>query len=258
MLLGPVSAPLLRRYLFPNAATQRAPRSDEHEFEIRGVTLRGRVANPDRDRAAIYLGGNGEDAAGWIKRFTLAAPDVTTYLVNYRGYGASDRPRNGIASARTLIADSVALLDLIGSRHPSAPVSLVGRSIGSGIAMQVAAQRPVARIALSTPFDSLSSVAADVAHVPRWLAAALIPDHLDSVSAVRHVDVPVLVLRAGLDTLVRPAHTKALVDALLRHQVPTTEIVFPEADHRSIGQDVAHWEAIGRFISVSSPEARPI
>lgn len=249
MLLGPVSAPLLRRYVFPNAATQRAPRKEEHEFAIRGATLRGRISNPGRERAAIYFGGNGEDATGWWRRFELGAPELTTYLVNYRGYGASDVPRSGIASARTLVADSVALLDLVAAGHPAAPVAVVGRSIGSGIAVQVAARRPVARIALSTPFDSLSAVAADLARVPQWLAALLIPDHLSSLAAVPKLESPVLVLRAGRDTMVRPARTQALVEALLAHEVPTTEIVFPDADHRSIGQDVTHWEAIGRFIS---------
>lgn len=243
--LAPLTAPLLRPFLFPNRATRRPILDDEVAVRVRGITLRGRCANLDADRAIVYFGGNGEDATGWIRRFVQAAPDHAVYLLNYRGYGASD----GRASARAIVADWLALVSLIEARHPGGDITYVGRSLGSGIAMQVAARRPPARLVLVTPFDSLAAVASDVSHVPRLLADLVLPDRLDSLRVVSSVKGPVLVMRAGGDALVRPPRTAALVERLEDHGIDTTEVVFPAADHRSIALDAGYWSALRDFLA---------
>jgi len=78
-------------------------------------------------------------------------------LVNYRGYGASE----GSPSERALFADALLVLDALRERPDVDParVALVGRSLGSGVATYVAANRPVAGVALVSPYDSVTALA---------------------------------------------------------------------------------------------------
>ena len=115
----------------------------------------------------VYYGGNAEDATGqafepWPAEWALA-------LVNYRGYGASE----GWPSERALCADALLVLDALARRPDVDParIVLVGRSLGTGVATQVAGQRPVQGVVLISPYDSMVALARY--HYPflpvRWL-----------------------------------------------------------------------------------------
>ena len=87
----------------------------------------------------------------------------------------------------------------------------MGRSLGSGVAVQLAAARPVNRLVLITPFDSLVSVGQDA--LP-WLPASwLLKDRFESVNFASRVACPTLVLIAGSDEVIGPAHARKLVAA---------------------------------------------
>ena len=105
------------------------------------------MVNPGRDRVLVYFGGNGERLDPWRDVVAHHFPDHTTYLMAYRGYGASD----GEPSQQTLSADAVALVDHVTERHSRAPVDVLGRSLGSGVAMHVATQRTVTTSSWSRP-----------------------------------------------------------------------------------------------------------
>jgi len=233
-------APITRRMVYPSAGTRIATEDTTYALAVAGVELRGWAVNPGKARALVYFGGNGE-GLGWLRpELGRRFPDHTSYLVAYRGYGASD----GRPSQRALTSDAVALVDEAARRHPDAPVDVIGRSLGSGVAMQVAARRPIERLVLVTPFDSLAATAGDL--FPRLPVRHLIADRWDSVEASRDVTADVLVLRAGRDELVRPART----DALLRALRPGTPVVdLPDADHSNLSEDPAYWSAIQDFLA---------
>jgi pimeloyl-ACP methyl ester carboxylesterase len=96
---------------------------------------------------------------------SVAFPDRAIYLLHYRGYGGS----SGTPSEKALFADALTLFDEVRTKHSS--VDVVGRSLGSGVAVYVASLRPVARLVLVTPFDSLEGLAAlRFPYVPvKWL-----------------------------------------------------------------------------------------
>ena len=87
-----------------------------------------------------------------------AFPDHALYLLHYPGYGGAP----GKPSEAAIAADALALFDRVAPQHPR--VVVIGRSLGSGVAVQVASARPVARLVLVTPYDSLEEIAAK--HVP--------------------------------------------------------------------------------------------
>nr|CCP38685.1 Abhydrolase domain-containing protein 13 [Xanthomonas translucens pv. translucens DSM 18974] len=161
------------------------------------------------------------------------------YLLAYRGYGASD----GTPNEAALIGDALALYDHVRAAQPQAEIAVLGRSLGSGVASQLAARRPLARLVLVTPFDSL--VAAAQAHYPWAPVRWLLRDRYDSASALRTYRGPLLVLRAGRDQVVPAASTQRLLDAL--PQAPTL-VALPHAGHNDISADPRYAQALRAFL----------
>jgi pimeloyl-ACP methyl ester carboxylesterase len=239
-VLARLLTPITRRLVYPSAGTRVDLRDTDFTLRLDDAGLSGWVVNPGRARALVYFGGNGE-GLGWLRpELERRFPHHTSYLVAYRGYGAS----TGRPSQRALTSDALALVDEAARLHPDASVDVVGRSLGSGVAMQVAARRPVERLVLVTPFDSLAATAGDL--FPRLPVRHLIADRWDSAAIARDVAAEILVLRAGRDELVRPART----DALLAVLPPSTTVVdLPDADHNNLSDEPTYWSAIQEFLA---------
>ena len=234
-----VLAPLTRRLVYPSRATRLSPAGTTLHLTVAGTPLRGWEVNPGRQRALVYFGGNGEAVQHLRPELERRFPDHTSYLLAYRGYGASEgRPSEG-----ALVGDALALMDHVATRHPDAPVDVIGRSLGSGVAVQVAVRRRVERLVLVTPFDSLQAVARDL--MPRLPVRHLLHDRFDSAAVADRLRAEVLVLRAGRDALVRPDRTTSLLAALPgRPRV----VELPDADHADLVEDPAYWRSIEEFL----------
>jgi hypothetical protein len=236
--LAALLAPVARRLVYPGASTRVPAEQTDLALRVDGVTLRGWEVNPGRPRALIHYGGNGEGLDWLVPEHAQRFPDHTTYLVAYRGYGASE----GTPSERTLTTDALAVFDHAAARHPGG-VDVVGRSLGSGVAMQVAVRRPLERLVLVTPFDSLVATAADL--YPWLPVGRLLQDRWDSRSVAHRLRAQVLVVRAGRDAVVRPPRTDRLLEVLPQD---TDVLDLPAAEHGSLHEDPAYWPAIEGFL----------
>ena len=141
-----------------------------------GIDLKIWVVPRPGPRALVYFGGNAEDVAGNLPAFASAFPAHSLYLVNYRGYGGS----TGSPSEAGLLADATAIYDHLSGRHPE--ISVIGRSLGSGVAVHLASVRDVHRLVLVTPFDSLVNVARE--HFRYLPVGWLMRDRYESASRV--------------------------------------------------------------------------
>ena len=175
-------------------------------FDHQGITLRGWQANPDQESALLYFGGNGEQVEQNLEQFRQWFPHHSIYLIPYRGYGNSD----GSPTEQGIVADALYLFDELSQAHPR--ITVVGRSLGSGVAVQVAASRPVDRVVLVTPFDSALAVARDL----YWMfpLSVLMKDPYRSDLLAPRIDAPSYVVIAGDDEVIPLKRTQALVDAL--------------------------------------------
>lgn len=235
-LLGPVT----RRAVYPSKDTRHPASGTTLSLRAGRVVLRGWEAGPGRPRGLIYFGGNAEPLAWLRPELESRLTEHTSYLLAYRGYGAS----GGRPSQAALVRDAVALHDLVAEQHPDRPVDVIGRSLGSGVAMQLAARRPVARLVLVTPFDSVAAVGQD--HLPRLPMHRLLHDHWDSVAAAPHVSARMLVVRAGRDQVVLPPRTDALITAL---PAGTEVLELPDAGHGDLVEDPTYWRSITDFLA---------
>lgn len=188
--------------------------------------------------ALIYFGGNAEDVGANIPDFDAAFPERAVYLVNYRGYGGS----TGRPSEAALTADAEAIYDSLRAHHD--PIAVIGRSLGSGVAVALAARRPVERLALVTPFDSIANVAAD--HF-RWLPVrSLVRERYDSARRIGEVRSPILVLVAERDEVVFRARSDALIAAIpppLRHT-----LLVPGATHNDVSFYPVYLQSLREFL----------
>lgn len=211
----------------------------DFEMQREGIVLRGWLLNPGKAKAIVYFGGNGESVQNNRDDFLRWFPDHTVYLVAYRGYGASD----GSPNEPALFADALAVFDRAQSEHPEKPVAAIGRSLGSGVAAHVASKRPVDRLVLITPFDTL----ADVGQMHyRWLPVRwLATDRYDSVANLADYQGPLLVIRAGRDEVVPAANTERLITSLRK---PPQVIVLPRAGHNDLSEDPVYGKALTDFL----------
>ena len=104
-------------------------------LESAGETLNIWQANPGQPHAILYFGGNGENVVSTIPSLGKLFPHHTVYFVHYRGYGGS----TGFPSETGLFQDAVNIYDHVQASHHG--ISAIGRSLGSGVAIHLAAQR---------------------------------------------------------------------------------------------------------------------
>lgn len=205
------------------------------------VMLNGWLVNTGQKNAVIYFGGNAERIEDNRGQFARWFPGSTVYLLPYRGYG----PNQGMPSESALFGDALALYDQVHARQPAAPITVIGRSLGSGIASYVASKRPVAKLALVTPFDSMAAVAQ--AHY-RWLPVrCLLQDRYESTHYLMNYAGPILVVRAGQDQVIPAANTAHLIASLAK---PPQIVDLPGTDHNTISNDPAYGKALAAFASM--------
>jgi len=182
------------------------------------------------DKAVIYFGGNAEDVSASLPLLDSAFPDRALYLMHYRGYlGSSGKP-----SEKALVADALALFDRIRPEHRD--IVVIGRSLGSGVAVQLAAQRPVSRLVLVTPFDSLGELA--VQQFPYFPVRWLLQDTYESGKYAPGVRAPTLLIAAEHDEII-PARSTALLLSRFAPGVASMKVV-ADAGHNSISDSRAY------------------
>jgi pimeloyl-ACP methyl ester carboxylesterase len=192
--------------LYPGAADSNPGGYLSLRIQSGSAVLKVWVLHPRAERALLYFGGNGEDLGADLDQFDTAFPNRAVYFMNYRGYGGS----TGVPSESALISDAQVTYDMIRKAHSK--VAVMGRSLGTGLAVALAATRDVEKITLVTPYDSVVSVAAE----RFWWAPVrwLIKDDYDSVRRMPAVRAPVLVVIAEHDKSIPRAHTEALSAAI--------------------------------------------
>lgn len=204
------------------------------------ATLKIWVVQRPGPRALVYFGGNAEDVSGNLPAFTSSLPGYSLYLVNYRGYGGS----TGSPSESALVADANAIYDHLRERYSE--ISVMGRSLGTGVAVQLAAAREVRRLVLVTPYDSLARVAG--ARFPMFPVELLMRDRYDSASWVRAVRAPVLAIIAGNDEIIPRANSTALVSEFPKSQIRVA--LLEGATHNSVDQDPGYLRAVRDFFAI--------
>jgi uncharacterized protein len=188
--------------------------------------------------AVIYFGGNAEDVRRSLPTLAHAYPDRSLFAMNYRGYGGS----TGKPTETALIADALTLFDRVHADHPK--VIVIGRSLGSGVATHISSERPVERLILVTPYDSLLNVAkTQFRYFPlSWLML----DKFESWRYAPKVSVPTQLIAAENDEVIPRASTEALYKCF--PQSLATLTVIPGVSHNTISESPEYIPLLGKTL----------
>jgi pimeloyl-ACP methyl ester carboxylesterase len=208
-----------------------------------GIELRGWLVKPAGPPAPLllYFGGNAEEVS-WLIATANRVGRRAVALVNYRGYGTS----SGKPAEAALKDDGLALYDALVARSDvdGTAVAVMGRSLGTGIAVHVAAQRPVDRVVLISPYDSIAAVAAH--HFPAALVRAVLLDRYDTAALAPSIRAPMIAIAASRDDVIPVEYSRRL------HALwggPKQWLELPRAGHNDLQEYPEYWRSIEAFLA---------
>jgi len=196
------------------------------------------VVNDRKEKAILYFGGNGDTVARSAFAFDRFFPDHTVYLVNYRGYGGS----SGKPSEKGIYADALTIFDQIKSKHSD--ISVLGRSLGSGVATYLASKREFEKLVLITPYDSAQSMVQE--RFPLYPISILIKDKYDSIARVKDIKEKTLVLIAEKDSVITMKHSQKLIDAFSTSKIDVK--IIQGVGHNTILRDDRYYHVLQTFL----------
>jgi len=232
---------------FPAATEVTIPSTD-------GTKLHGWLVRPqglEHAPLVLYYGGNAEEVSHMLEAIGDPVrgdtPGVAWLLFNYRGYGASE----GSPSQRALVADALVQYDHA-SELPGIDgerIFAFGRSLGSGVAVQLAAQRPVRAVLLVSPYDSLAAVAKRY----YWYLPVdwMLKHRFDSIGLAAQMKQPLLCFIAERDDVIPPEHAEKLFAAWAG---PKRKVLLGGAGHNTTDSAGGFWPAVRDFLG-SAPRA---
>ena len=217
------------------------PQAQEVTFQSSdGETLIAWFVPPRGDKPVVlYFQGNAEGLPARVSRFSWLIADGTGLLaLCYRGYGGS----SGRPSELGLIRDAQAAYAFARERYPAERIVLFGESLGTGVAVALAADRAIAGLILDAPFSSAVDLgAAAYPFVPvRWA----MKDTFRSDRRIASVRAPLLVLHGARDPIVPIRFGERLF--ALAHE-PKRFVRFPHGNHVDL-DDHGAAEAVRQFL----------
>ena len=252
--LGALAALFLaqRSFLFPVPQVARIapasagfPQAEEHFLTTADgekVIVWHVPARPGHP-VVLYFHGNGDYLAGFFGRFRDIIADGTGVVaLSYRGYaGSSGRP-----SEQGLLQDAAAAYAFTTARYGADRIVAWGFSLGTGAAVALAAEQPVAKLILEAPYSSIADVAA--AAFPIFPVRLLIRDSFHSDRRIGRVKAPLLIMHGVKDPTIAIRFGEQLF-ALANE--PKRFARFPEGGHNDLDRFGASATA-RQFVGASS------
>jgi uncharacterized protein len=219
---------------FPEAQEMLVPTSD-------GEKLIAWYVAPKGDKPlVVYFHGNGDTLSWRTNRDRLLVADGTGLLaISYRGFEGS----SGNPSETGFHLDADAAYEFAASRVPSNSIVLWGHSLGTGVAVQLAAERRVKALILEAPYTSVADIAA--MRYPFVPIRLLLKDQFRSDLRISHVTAPVLVLHGELDDIIPIQYGRRLYE--LAHN-PKRFMSFPKGGHLDL-DDHGALTAVREFVT---------
>jgi pimeloyl-ACP methyl ester carboxylesterase len=210
-----------------------------------GAMLEGWSSTPADgriDAVVLYFGGRNENVI-WAPDMASFNPHHAFHAFNYRGFGTS----TGRPSERRAKSDACAIHDAVAAGRSTADLTLVGRSLGTAIALALARETRPARLVLMSPFDSVPDVVR-TRPLGRVVAGLVTQRFACADLAAAHAG-ETLVLLAEHDASIPHERSRALCARLPR---PPIVRVVNGTTHQSLPRSAAAQEEIARFLASTS------
>ena len=219
----------------------------EDGLDLNGWFVPGKRTSSDADlHTLLWFHGN----AGNINRrldnikMIYDRVPVNVFIIDYRQYGRSE----GKISEKGTYIDARAALAYLHSRKEINQEKIIffGRSLGSAVAVELALNEKCRALILETPFTSIKEMGKKL--YPFLPISHLIRTKYDSLSKIRNIKVPILIMHGDKDKLVPFEHGKRLYDIA---NEPKEFYTIPGAGHNDthiVGGD-EYYGVIKRFVT---------
>jgi uncharacterized protein len=176
----------------------------------------------------LYLHGNGGALRHRVPKYQALTSDGTGLVaLSYRGYSGS----TGSPSEEGLIADARKAYAYARERYPSATLVIWGESLGTGVAVALAAENKTDALILEAPFTSTVDIAA--ATYPIFPVRFLMKDQFHSDERIGKVTAPLLILHGALDRVVAISFGEKLFSLA---NEPKKFVRFPRGSHEDLSE----------------------
>jgi uncharacterized protein len=187
----------------------------------------------------LYFHGNGDFLAGFFGRFRDVIADGTGIVaLSYRGYAGS----SGQPSEQGLLRDAAAAYAFTTARYSADWIVVWGFSLGTGVAVALAAEQPVGKLILEAPYTSIAEIAASA--FPIFPVRLMMRDTFHSDQRIARVRAPLLIMHGERDSTI-PIGLGERLFALA--QESKQFVRFPEGGHNDL-DDYGAMETARHFI----------
>ena len=201
------------------------------------------IAKGDDDLAVLFFMGNGGALAYFT--YTLNAHQAagrTVAAMEYPGGGGIP----GKASEAGLKADALVAYDWLAARHDG-PIAVHGYSLGTGLAIHVAASRPVEAILLDAPYTTLCELMTQGAYLPACYLPGV--QKWRSVDDVTALAAPVMIQHGTADQLIPISYGERLANAMQEAGLQVTFHAVETATHNNLAGQPGYQDRIDAFLS---------
>jgi fermentation-respiration switch protein FrsA (DUF1100 family) len=209
---------------------------------VDGVAITGWFLPAKEARLALlYCHGNAGDIRDWYQAaLPFIAGGISVLMWDYRGYGRSE----GQPSEEGLYLDGEAVWSWLQdrARHETLPAALVGKSLGSAVAIHLAAHDSPQALVLDSAFTSMREI---VHRMAGGVPLGVIPSLFESLEKTPGIKCPTLVIHGGQDSLVPVSQGEQLYNAL---KCPKALYVIAAAEHNDISSYPAYQVQVQKFL----------
>jgi hypothetical protein len=190
----------------------------------------------------VYFHGNAGDLSNWqfiAKDFTKLGYNFL--IIDYRGYGKS----SGVITEKGLYEDAEAAYQYLVNEKGFSPKNIIiyGRSIGSGVAVELAKKHETKGLILESAYSSLKKLANE--KMPYLFPSLILRYHFDSIEKINDVKSPVIFFHGSDDTLIPLSHTNRLYEKFTGKK---KKIIIQGAGHNDLNSFTEYHQALASVV----------
>ena len=164
------------------------------------IKLKSWIINKDLKnfKTLVFFHGNAGDLSNRIYKLNeLDKLDINILLISWRGFSGNE----GYPTEKNLYEDAEAAIKWLNKKKVSnSQIILYGESLGTGVAVEIASKNNFNSIILESPFTSIENSAK--IYYPYLPVSFLLKDRYDSISKIKKINSPILIMHGRKDDIV--------------------------------------------------------